>query len=126
MQHTHISLRYPIPGLSIDSALPCPTLPRGPPLATLAPTNIQLLNICKVSVNQKLAKPLSQLGILEITLDFEKLRRFCKLDLFLMPRSDPNPKLQNHFKIQNLTSNFKISKNKRFDVLFDVFSPKNK
>ena len=36
MQHTHTCLRYPIPGLSIDSALPYPTLPRGPPLATLA------------------------------------------------------------------------------------------
>ena len=109
MQHTHISLRYPIPGLSIDSALHYPTLPRGPPLATLAPKNIQLSDICKALVNQKPAKPVSQLEILEIT---------C----FLMPRSKSNLKLQNHLKIQNLTSKSKslpkstnINKNK---VLF--------
>ena len=68
MQHTHISLRYPIPGLSIDSALPYPTLPRGPPLATLAPNNIQLSEICERLVNQTPAQLLSQLEILEIML----------------------------------------------------------
>ena len=70
--YTHF-LRYPIPGISIDSALPYPTLPRGPPLATLAPKSIQLSNICKVLVNQQPATLLSQLEILEISLDFEKV-----------------------------------------------------
>ena len=75
-------------GLSVDSALHYPTLPRGPPLATLAPKNIQLSEICELLVNQKHAKSVSQLEIqkpakllpqpeiLEITLDFEKLRIF--------------------------------------------------
>ena len=74
MQHTHIFLRYP--GLSIDSALPYPTLPMGPPLATLEAKSIQLSNICKALVNQQLVKLLSQFEILEITSDFEKLGRF--------------------------------------------------
>ena len=63
MQHAHISQKYYLPGLSADSALHYPTLPRGPPLATLAPKNIQLSEICELLVNQKPAKPLSQLEI---------------------------------------------------------------
>ena len=98
-QHTYISLRYPIPGLSIDSALHYPTLPRGPPLATLAPKLLQLSDISKVLVNQKLAKPVSQLEILEITFIFDAQIKFQPQ----APKSHQNPK--SHFKFQNLTSN---------------------
>ena len=97
MQHTHISQTCYLPGLATDSALHYPTLPKGPPLATLAPTNIQLSDICELLVNQKPAKPLSQLEILEI------------MFLLLMPRSESKLKLQNHLKIRNLTSKSKIS-----------------
>ena len=94
-----MSLRYSIPGLSIDSALHNPTLPRGPPLATLAPKNIQLSDICKALVNQKPAKPVSQLEILEITFIFDAQIKFQPQT----PKSPQNPK--SHLKIQNLTSN---------------------
>ena len=106
--------------------VPYPTLPRGPPLATLAPTSIQLSNICKAFVNQTPAKLLSQLEILEIRLDLEKLRRFWEVRVFLMPGSDSNliPKSlhnpKSHLKIQHLTSKSKTSKTKS-DVCFDVF-----
>ena len=99
MQHTHICLRYPIPGLSIDSALPYPTLPRGPPLATLAPISIQLSNICKVLVNQKPATLLSQLEILEIKFIFDAQIKF-------QPQTPKSPQhAKSHLKFQNLTSN---------------------
>ena len=76
MQHTHISLTYYLPGLSTDSALHYPTLPRGPPLATLAPTNIQFSDTYKALVNQKPAKLLSQPEVLEITFIFGAQIRF--------------------------------------------------
>ena len=91
-----MSLRYYIPGLSIDSALHNPTLPRGPPLATLAPKSIQLSDIYQALVNQKPAKPVSQFEIIEIT-------------NLLMPGSKSNFKLQNHLNIQNLNSKPKKS-----------------
>ena len=110
--YTHF-LRYPIPGISIDSALPYPTLPRGPPLATLAPKSIQLSNICKVLVNQKPATLSSQLEILEITLDFEKVTQLLESYVYFwcpdqIPRA--NSKITSNFQIwhQNPKSGFKI------------------
>ena len=105
MQHTHISLKYYLPGLSTDSALHYPTLPRGPPLATLAPKNIQLSDICELLVNQKPTKLLSQLEILEIML-------FVDAQIIIQaqtPKSPQNPK--SHLQIQNLTSESQISSN---------------
>ena len=63
---------------------------------------------------------MSQLGwILKSYADVEKL---C---LFVMPRSDSNLKLQNHIKIQNLTSKSKISpqnpKSQQTKVMFSFF-----
>ena len=93
MQHTHICLRYPIPGLSIDSALPYPTLPRGPPLATLAPKSIQLPEICELLINETLAKLLSQFEILGISLFVDAQVRIQAQT----PKSPQNPK--SHLKI---------------------------
>ena len=99
MQHTHISQKYYLPGLSTDSALHYPTLPRGPPLATLAPKNIKLSEICELLVNQKPVKPFSQLEILEIMFVVDAQIRIQDQT----PKSPENPK--SHLKIQNLTSN---------------------
>ena len=122
MQHAHISQIYHLPGLSADSALHYPTLPRGPPLATLAPKSIQLSEICELLMNQKLAKPLSrleiqkpakllsQLEILEITLDFEKLQIFASYVYVWCPDQIPtsNSKIISKSK-QKITSKFKLS-----------------
>ena len=115
MQHTRISLLYPIPGLSIDSAKHYPTLPSGPPLATLAPNNIQLSDICKVLVNQKPAKPVSQLEILEITFILDAQIKFQPQT----PKSPQNPK--SHLKFQNLTSNPQ-NRVKSLESMFELIS----
>ena len=122
MQHTHISLIYNLPGLFTDSALPYPTLPRGPPLATLAPTNIQLASICKVSVNQKPAK------------HFVTTRNPRNYDFVWCPdqiptsnskitsKSKTSPKHQNkHFNIQQFNNNkVMFCLMRLFDIYFDV------
>ena len=81
-QHAHISQTYYLLGLSADSALHYPTLPRGPPLATLAPKSIQLPETCELLVNQKPAKPLSQFEVLDIM--------FCCWCPGQHPSSNPN------------------------------------
>ena len=103
MQYTHTFLKYYLPGLSADSALHYPTLPWGPPSATLAPKNIQLSDICKALVNQKPAKPLSQLEILE-SLFFVDAQIKIQAQT---PKSPQHPK--SHLKIKNLTSKSQIS-----------------
>ena len=103
MQHTHISLKYYLPGLSTDSALHYPTLPRGSPLATLAPKHIQLSYICELLVNQKPTKLLSQLEILEIAFVVDAQIRIQAQT----PKTPQNPK--SHLKIQNLPSESQIS-----------------
>ena len=102
MQHTHISLQYYLPGLSTDSALHYPTLPRGPTLATLAPRNIQFSEICELLVNQKPTKLLSQLEILEIMF-------FVDAQVRIQAHTPKSQNQKSHLKVQNRTSESKIS-----------------
>ena len=99
MQHTHISLRYPIPGLSIDSALHYPTLPSGPPLATLAP---------KKHTTFRLLQSFCQPETCETVVTTRNPRNYVIVDAQIKiqpqtPKLPQNPK--SHLKIQNLTSN---------------------
>ena len=121
MQHTHISLKHYLPGLSTDSAPHYPILPRGPPLATLAPNNIQLSEICERLVNQTPEQLLSQLEILEIML-------FCwcpdqnpSSNSTITSKSKISPQNpKSHLKIQNLTSNPQKENVKPVEVVVEV------
>ena len=110
MQHTHTCLRYTIPGLSIDSALPYPTLPRGPPLATLAPKTYNFQTSAKFWSTRNLrhfchnSKSYKLRWILKSYAYFEKLCFFDAQIRFQLqiPKSLQTPK--SCFKIPNLAS----------------------
>ena len=103
MQHAHISLNYYLPELSTDSALHYPTLPRGPPSATLVPTKMQLSEICEFLVNQKPTKLSSQLEVLELMF-------FADAQITIQAQtSKPRQNPKSPLKIRNLTSESQIS-----------------